>query len=68
MSVGETIRKIRRGLDMTQEELANRVSVAQSMIAQIERGSKMPTLTLACDIASALGCQITDLIPQTTSK
>ena len=47
---------------MTQEELANRVSVAQSMIAQIERGSKMPTLTLACDIASALGCQITDLI------
>lgn len=60
MSVAENIRKIRISRNLTQKELADNVGVKQSYIAQIERGTKIPTLTLGKDIADALGCSLYD--------
>ena len=54
MSVGTNIREKRRALDMTQKELAEKVNVDQSMICQIERGTKAPSLPLSIEIAEAL--------------
>lgn len=62
MSVGMNIREKRRALDMTQKELAEKVKVDQSMICQIERGTKAPSLPLSIEIAEALKCRIEDLI------
>lgn len=62
MSVGENIRRLRRTKDYTQEQLASRVGVSQTMIAQIERGTKIPTILLGRDIASVLECTLDDLI------
>ncbi len=62
MSVGMNIREKRRALDMTQKELAEKVNVDQSMICQIERGTKAPSLPLSIEIAEALKCHIEDLI------
>ena len=62
MSVGTNIREKRRALDMTQKELAEKVNVDQSMICQIERGTKAPSLPLSIEIAEALKCHIADLI------
>lgn len=62
MSVGENVRKLRREKDMTQLQLAEIVNVSQSMIAQIERGVKIPTVILSQDIAMALNCTIDDIL------
>ena len=62
VSIGSNIKARRVALDMTQKELAERVNVDQSMICQIERGTKAPSLPLSKEIADALECQLDDLI------
>lgn len=61
MSIGANIREKRVLLGMTQVELAAMVGVKQSMIAQIERGTKTPSLPLGMQIAEALRCEIREL-------
>ncbi len=62
MSIGTNIKTMRLALDMTQKELAEKVNIDQSMICQIERGTKTPTLPLAKELAEALRCTLEDLI------
>lgn len=61
MSIGANIKAKRLALDMTQKELADKVMVEQSMICQIERGTKVPSLPLSLEIAAALDCDVKDL-------
>ena len=61
MSIGETVRQIRESREMLQKDLAEKIGVSQSMICQIERGTKVLTLPLGRDIARALGCSLDDL-------
>lgn len=61
MSIGESIKKLRIEQSMTQEELAKHVHIAQSMVAQIERGTKIPSMLLGKEIAAALGCKVEEL-------
>ena len=62
MSVGENIAKLRNEIGLSQRELAEDVGISQSMVAQIERGSKALTVPLAKQIAEKLGKSITDII------
>jgi len=62
MSIGLKIRMKRLALNMSQKELAERVNVEQSMICQIERGTKTPSLPLGAEIANVLGCDLKDFI------
>lgn len=62
MSVGENIKARRMELGMTQESLAKAVGLGRSMIAQIERGSKVPNIMLGKDIARVLQCGMEDLV------
>lgn len=62
MSIGANIKSRRLKIGLSQKELAEAVNVHQSMICQIERGTKMPTLLLSKEIADALHCQINDLL------
>ena len=62
MSVGENIAKLRNEIGLSQRELAEDVGISQSMVAQIERGSKALTVPLAKQIADKLGKSITDII------
>ena len=62
MSVGENIAKFRNNKKLSQRQLAEIVGVHPSMIAQIERGSKVPTVTLARDIANNLEVKVDDLL------
>lgn len=47
--------------DMTQEELANLVSVARQTIISIEKGYYQPSVTLALKIAKALKTDINNI-------
>ena len=62
MSVAENICRLRNERGLTQLELSKRVGVNRSMIAQIERGTKIPTILLGKQIANVLGCSIEALI------
>lgn len=65
MLVGENIRHYRSGRKMSQLELAESVNVSQSMIAQIERGSKAVTIQLGKEIANVLNVKFEDLVKET---
>lgn len=62
MSIGENIKKLRKKNMMSQEELANKINVNRSMIAQLERGTKVLSVPLCIEIAKVLNCNINDLI------
>ena len=58
MDIGANIRIAREKAKMTRTELAERVDVTQSMISQLERGTKVCTLPLAAALAEALDCSV----------
>lgn len=62
MSIGANIKARRLARDMTQKELATQVNVDQSMICQIERGTKVPSLPLSMEIAAVLGCHVEEFM------
>jgi transcriptional regulator with XRE-family HTH domain len=62
--IGENIRKYRNRLDLTQDQLADRVGVTWEMISRYERGESSP-LNKLDKIAEALGISLTDLIDDT---
>ena len=65
MNIGANIRRIRMEMGMTQTQLGDAVGVSESMICQIERGTKACSMPLGADIARALKCDVTDLYDST---
>ena len=59
--LGRAIRKHREQLDLTQEELAERAEVHRTYLADIERGSRNPSVESVRRIAYALGVSISEL-------
>lgn len=61
MSIGECIKAKRIESGYSQDSLAKLVGIGQPMMAQIERGSKIPNMLLGKSIAQALECKVEDL-------
>ena len=59
---GENVRKYRRKLDISQEELAHRADLHRTYIGMIERAEKNITLINMEKIANALEVKIEDLL------
>lgn len=53
--VGETIKKLRKERDLTQEALANFIGVSYQSVSKWERGESYPDITLIPPIASFFG-------------
>lgn len=62
VAFAENLKRLREEKGMTQAELAKRVGIAQSMIAQYERYMKIPTITVGVSIAKTLGTTCEKLI------
>lgn len=62
MGIGENLKRIRRERGLSQSALADKASVGQQLISQIENGRNTTTKKLP-QIAKALGCAIHDLDP-----
>ena len=62
MSVGANIQRLREKRFLSQAELARRVNISQSMLSQIEKGIKNPSLLVGKEIADALGCSVDRLL------
>jgi len=62
--VARALIKLRLELNLTQEELAKRAGVPQSVIARLESGRHLPSLRSLEKIARKLGLQVKlDLVP-----
>ncbi|MBY0458195.1 MAG: helix-turn-helix transcriptional regulator, partial [Gemmataceae bacterium] len=58
------LRTRRHAAGMTQAELARRSQVTTSYITRLERASSAPGIDLVDKLAQALGCKVSDLLPE----
>ncbi len=52
--MGDRIREIRKKLNLTQEQLAEKLDITLTYISEIERGLKMPSMALFIKIVEVL--------------
>ena len=66
VSIGSQIRRVREALGMTQQQLAERSHLRQSIIAEIEIGKRKDLcLTTVAKLARGLNCQsVVQMVPQ----
>ena len=55
------VKEKRKEQHLTQKDLANKVGVTRKTILSLEKGSYIPSLLLAIDLASALNIKIDQL-------
>ena len=59
---GRNVRRVRKERDLSQEALADEVSLAVTYVGQIERGIRNPTLEIVERLARALKVKPLDLL------
>jgi transcriptional regulator with XRE-family HTH domain len=59
--LGQAIRRHRERLELTQEALAEKAEVHRTYLADIERGTRNPSVESVRRIANALGISISEL-------
>lgn len=62
------VRLQRTRLQLTQEDLAERVGTDQSYLSQVERARAVATIDLIAKLAKALGVRPADLFDEATGK
>ncbi|WP_313192346.1 helix-turn-helix transcriptional regulator [Shinella zoogloeoides] len=67
-TLGKKIRKRRRAMDMTLQQLSERVGPSIGFLSQIERGASTPSLGSLCNIAEALGTNVDAFIRHRASR
>lgn len=58
MEIGEKIRSLRKKMDLTQEELAERSELTKGFISQLERDLNSPSVDTLADVLEALGTNL----------
>ena len=64
MILGDKIKELRLGCDLTQEELANRCELTKGYISQLENDLTSPSIATLIDILSALGTSLKDFFAE----
>ena len=59
---GQRLRELRIARNLTQGELADRCGSNRPFISNLERGVKVPSLTMVLRLATALQCAVYDLV------
>lgn len=60
--IGQRIRKIRRGQDLSQEQLSEKVNISTVHMSHIENGSTKMSLAVLADIAVTLNVSTDELL------
>lgn len=66
--IGKRIQKSRKKVNMTQQELAERLDVSVGYVSQIERGITKPKLTTIDNICKHIRCDLNYIITGTTYR
>lgn len=59
-AVGRRVRELRQGLDISQEELAERAALHRNYVGSVERGERDLGINAIGRLASALGVSLAD--------
>ncbi|WP_318653563.1 helix-turn-helix transcriptional regulator [Pseudomonas sp. PDM17] len=59
---GKVLRKRRKELGLTQEQLAHEADIQRNYVSLIERGINQPTITMLFKLAAALNCSAATLV------
>ena len=62
MSFADNVKRLREQRGLSQAELAEKVDVTQPMIAQYEKGLKIPTIITGVQLAKCLGTTCEELL------
>lgn len=62
MRVGLNVLDLRRGRDLTQEEVAHRAEIHQTYLSDVERGKRNPSILVLSRIAAALSVDVEELL------
>ena len=65
---GRKVKELRKSINISQNELAERVGVSKDYIGLIERGLRSPSLQVIERIANSLGVAIKSLFDDPQSK
>lgn len=66
-ALGKRIREERLKLNLTQEQLAEKINVSTTYIGFIERGDRSPTLSTLTHLANVLGVSVDYLLSDSVS-
>jgi transcriptional regulator with XRE-family HTH domain len=64
--MGQKIRQLRLDNRLTLEEAAERAGCTPGFLSQVERNQAVPSITMLCAIARALGVKVTHFFPKRT--
>lgn len=62
-NLGHKIQKLRKALDITQEEFAHRVGISRTHAGHIEQGRKSPSIKVMEKMAKILKVKVKELFP-----
>jgi transcriptional regulator with XRE-family HTH domain len=65
--MGQTIRQLRLDRQLTLEQAAERAGCTPGFLSQIERNQAVPSITMLCAIAKALGVEVAHFFPRMTT-
>ena len=68
LNIGENIRRLRRGMDMTQEQLADKLGVAYQSVSRWENGTTYPDMELLPALSSIFGVTVDELLGMEENK
>lgn len=60
-NLGRKVQKLRKALDITQEELADQLNISRTHMGHVEQGRKSPSMELLEKIARVLKVKTKDL-------
>lgn len=63
-AISSAVLKFRKGMKLTQNDLAEKIGKSRLFIVELEAGEKDPTISTLYDLAEVFGCALTDLVPQ----
>ena len=62
MSFADNVKRLREQKGLSQAELADKVKISQPMIAQYEKGLKIPTIITGVELARCLDTTCEELV------
>ena len=68
MAVAETIKALRKQTGVSQEKLADAIDSHQVYISEIEKGKKIPSLTILHNFAVFFNISLTELVSMIEKK
>lgn len=66
--IGKAIAKYRKQANLSQEQLAEALGIGYEAVSRMERGVVIPTVDRLIEIAEIVGCPVTELLNQSSSR